>query len=104
MIRTWVFEGEMEDPYQEFFIDSDVNISYDQLWHSKYKLVSSAVPPFITQTLAQRILTIGKSIQFIRHVCKDAEWVMDKSVAIALNHHGKNLQKNLNFLRRLFTR
>ena len=33
------------------------------------------IPAFISKDLAQRILVIGKSINFIRHCCDDAEWV-----------------------------
>lgn len=79
MIKRWVFEGELEDPFLEFFVESDPKAPIDQLWHKKYTIRDKLVPSFFSPQLADKILRAGKSINFIRQVCKDTEWVMNKS-------------------------
>jgi len=79
MIKRWVFEGELEDPFQEFFVESDPKVSIENLWYKKYSIREKLVPSYFPQKLADKILRAGKSINFIRQVCKDTEWVMDKS-------------------------
>lgn len=39
MLSRWILDGELEDPFQEFFIQTNLQIkSDDQLWHEKYKV------------------------------------------------------------------
>src|SRR5690606_341948 len=45
------------------------------VWESKYTLVNEMVPTVITEEVAKKIYLIGKSLNFIRFVCGDAEWV-----------------------------
>lgn len=45
----------------------------DQMWEQKYTLRVAMLPAFIPRHLADRILIIGKSLDFLRHVCKDRE-------------------------------
>lgn len=46
------------------------------LWQERYSLDPAAVPNFIDNLLATKILTIGKSINFLRRLCGDSEWIM----------------------------
>eukprot|EP00002_Diphylleia_rotans_P014175 TRINITY_DN2757_c0_g1_i1.p1 TRINITY_DN2757_c0_g1~~TRINITY_DN2757_c0_g1_i1.p1 ORF type:complete len:882 (+),score=144.03 TRINITY_DN2757_c0_g1_i1:59-2704(+) len=81
MVKRWMFEGELQDPYQEFFVASDATVSVGEaLWFSKYKLRDSMLPSFITKPLAEKILMIGKSINFMRYCCKDTKWIKDSGV------------------------
>jgi hypothetical protein len=32
MIKTWMIEGEINDPYDEFFVTIDPNTPDDKLW------------------------------------------------------------------------
>jgi gamma-tubulin complex component 3 len=36
MIKTWMIEGELNDPYQEFFVDMDAGVPDSRLWTDKY--------------------------------------------------------------------
>lgn len=52
MIKTWMIEGELNDPFKEFFVDCDPSVSDEKLWTDKYKLNFSMIPSFLTQELA----------------------------------------------------
>jgi gamma-tubulin complex component 3 len=55
MTRKWVLEGDLEDPYQEFFISSDPNVPIKKLWYDKYSLRTEMLPSFISQDLAKKV-------------------------------------------------
>ncbi|CAN1144370.1 Gamma-tubulin complex component 3 [Linum perenne] len=82
MVRRWVLEGELEDIFSEFFVvsetkelESDVSQKgKESLWREGYRLHSKMLPSFISQSLAQRILRAGKSINFLRVCCDDRGW------------------------------
>ncbi|EEB10884.1 gamma-tubulin complex component, putative [Pediculus humanus corporis] len=71
MLIKWLLDGELADPYKEFFIASNNNISGDRLWHEKYTVRISMLPKFISVSLADKILSVGKSINFLREICCD---------------------------------
>ena len=87
MLRQWIYDGELSDPYQEFFVlesadklddssgDNSRKGAATSVWEEKYKLNSAMVPSIISDTFAQKIFLIGKSLTFIRHSCLDAAWV-----------------------------
>ncbi|TGZ85706.1 hypothetical protein EX30DRAFT_393032 [Ascodesmis nigricans] len=89
MLRHWIYEGELIDPYLEFFVTEDPTISNavnphskggaSSVWQDKYTFTSQQVPTIITDTFANRVFLIGKSLNFIRHGCSDNEWVEDYS-------------------------
>ncbi|XP_077470447.1 gamma-tubulin complex component 3 isoform X1 [Stigmatopora argus] len=70
-LHRWIYDGELEDTYHEFFVASDPNVKTDRLWHVKYSLRKSMIPSFITMNQARKILLIGKSINFLHQVCHD---------------------------------
>ncbi|ETL96722.1 hypothetical protein, variant 4 [Phytophthora nicotianae] len=84
MIKRWVFEGELEDVHGEFFVVADPTVSDDQFWAKKYTLNLKMLPTFISIELAKKILVIGKSINFIRQCCGNADWVMDAAQETAV--------------------
>lgn len=71
MLSHWLLDGEIKDPHNEFFIEEIKEVSSDQLWHHKYRILKSRLPTFISHNLAKKILTSGKSINFLREVCED---------------------------------
>lgn len=84
MLRLWIYDGELSDPYHEFFVleqhhpnndDSDHRTGATSVWEDKYKLDASQVPTIMTPEFAQKVFLIGKSLNFIRHICGDAAWV-----------------------------
>ncbi|KAK3071483.1 Microtubule-nucleating Tub4p (gamma-tubulin) complex component [Teratosphaeriaceae sp. CCFEE 6253] len=78
MLRAWIYDGELEDPYREFFVSE--NTDYEDsgatsVWESKYLVNEAMSPSIITADFAQRVYLIGKSLNFIRHGCHDSAWV-----------------------------
>ncbi|XP_062521244.1 gamma-tubulin complex component 3 homolog isoform X2 [Corticium candelabrum] len=71
LIDQWVYEGELCDIYDEFFVACDVNVSEERLWYDKYSVREAMLPSFVPLKLAQKILLIGKSINFLRHACHE---------------------------------
>jgi gamma-tubulin complex component 3 len=93
MLRQWIYDGELSDPYNEFFVSEQdpnaINDSHDgkgrggasSVWEDKYKLDENMVPSIITQDFAQKVFLIGKSLNFIRYGCGDSQWVEEYSKA-----------------------
>jgi gamma-tubulin complex component 3 len=91
MLRHWIYDGELSDPYHEFFVsEQDPNAINDSLdgrsrggassvWEDKYKLNDDMVPSIITPDFAQKVFLIGKSLNFIRYGCGDSQWVEEYS-------------------------
>ncbi|XP_072034595.1 LOW QUALITY PROTEIN: gamma-tubulin complex component 3 homolog [Amphiura filiformis] len=79
MLDKWIYEGQLEDKYHEFFVASDPTVKEEKLWHEKYSLRKSMIPSFIKMDQANKILSIGKSINFLHHVCKNNEPIKGRS-------------------------
>lgn len=82
MLRQWIYDGELSDPYQEFFVvepefrpSTDPRRIATSVWEDKYKLDDDMVPSIITQEFAKKVFLIGKSLNFIRYGCGDSAWV-----------------------------
>ncbi|KAL4946125.1 hypothetical protein BDV06DRAFT_183191 [Aspergillus oleicola] len=82
MLRLWIYDGELSDPYKEFFVvEPEFRPSMDprriatSVWEDKYKLEDDMVPSIITQEFAKKVFLIGKSLNFIRYGCGDSGWV-----------------------------
>ncbi|KAH8261728.1 hypothetical protein KR044_009719, partial [Drosophila immigrans] len=75
MISKWMLEGGIEDSNGEFFVESLAEVGADRLWHDKFRLRLNMIPKFITHELADKILKTGKSINFLREICKIDEAV-----------------------------
>lgn len=71
MLMRWITDGQLDDPYNEFFIETCADVAGDRMWHEKYQVRNAMVPSFITKGQAKMILGTGKSINFLREVCKD---------------------------------
>lgn len=71
MIVEWICNGIINDPYQEFFVSTDKMVGEEKLWYDKYTLRVPMVPTFINMEQAKKIWITGKSINFLRVVCKD---------------------------------
>lgn len=87
MLQQWIYDGELSDPYHEFFViehDPRSNGEKDKdprqapassVWEDKYKLDDDMIPSIITEDFAKKIFLIGKSLNFIRYGCGDSAWV-----------------------------
>ncbi|EMC92145.1 hypothetical protein BAUCODRAFT_41657, partial [Baudoinia panamericana UAMH 10762] len=90
MLRAWIYDGELEDPYQEFFVAK--NGDYEDsgatsVWEHKYLIKDSMIPSIITPDFANRVYLIGKSLNFIRYGCGDGAWVESYSKAASRELH-----------------
>lgn len=69
MMRVWMTEGELQDPFGEFFVCADASVPLEELWTRMYSMDVEMVPSFLSLDLARKILLTGKSINFIRLCC-----------------------------------
>ncbi|RKP12988.1 gamma-tubulin complex component protein, partial [Piptocephalis cylindrospora] len=76
MLKEWIYEGELNDPYGEFFITTQ-DVPDDLMWRQKYILRRSMTPSFIPESLASKIISIGKSLNFLRYTCGDSGWLKE---------------------------
>ncbi|KAI4276985.1 MAG: hypothetical protein L6R38_005538, partial [Xanthoria sp. 2 TBL-2021] len=87
MLRQWIYNGELSDPYHEFFVHEpsphhDGSGPIDprrapatSVWEDKYKMEENMIPSIITEEFARKVFLIGKSLNFIRYSCGDSTWV-----------------------------
>lgn len=93
MLRHWIYDGELSDPYHEFFVseqgpsdtketnEGQIRGGASSVWEDKYKVEEKMIPSIITEPFAQKVFLIGKSLNFIRHSCGDTAWVQEYSKA-----------------------
>lgn len=90
ILRHWIYDGELSDPYLEYFVQEQTaenNLSNkpkasaasqpgtNNVWEDKYMMDLEMIPSIITPDFAEKVFLIGKSLNFIRHSCGDAQWV-----------------------------
>ncbi|KAL1844519.1 hypothetical protein VTK73DRAFT_2375 [Phialemonium thermophilum] len=88
VLRRWIYDGELSDPYREFFVHEQQPQQHQQqpyrdakakglasVWNSKYEVDEAMIPTIISPDLARKVFLIGKSLNFIRHSCGDSPWV-----------------------------
>ncbi|EIE76966.1 hypothetical protein RO3G_01670 [Rhizopus delemar RA 99-880] len=71
MLQRWVYEGELDDPHKEFFVACDLTVPEENLWQHKYSIREDMLPSFLSKELAQKVFSIGKSLNFIRYSCHE---------------------------------
>ncbi|KAH6899663.1 Spc98 family-domain-containing protein [Thelonectria olida] len=88
ILRHWIYDGELSDPYQEFFVrekapvdDPAKSKGAANVWEDKFEIAKDMIPSIITQDFAQKVFLIGKSLNFTRHSCGDSLWVENYSKA-----------------------
>jgi gamma-tubulin complex component 3 len=85
MLRAWIYDGELEDPHQEFFVYENrddregMGGGATNVWEHKYALQPAMIPTIMTSDFANRVFLIGKSLNFIRYSCGDSAWVENHS-------------------------
>lgn len=72
-LDLWIYEGILHDPFNEFLIAVDLQVPVEQFWAKRYRLNREYIPSFVTQNQAEKILLIGKSINFLREVCAQSD-------------------------------
>lgn len=99
MLESWLSMGVIDDPHSEFFIMMDPKVAAvaqtktgnavdtslggpnaasgasNRIWWGLYKVRSSMLPAGKHRKVAERALSAGKSIAFLRKCCNDHSWV-----------------------------
>lgn len=73
MVERWIYHGDLVDPYDEFMIRRNDEVSkedvsenpYSTYWHDRYTLREAQVPRFLAR-VAPKILTAGKYLNVFR--------------------------------------
>lgn len=88
ILRHWIYDGELSDPYLEFFVQlksaeatTKAKTASTNVWDEKYEMSHTMIPSIVTLEFANKVHLIGKSLNFIRHSCGDAQWVESYSKA-----------------------
>ena len=99
MILSWLTFGELVDDYSEFFISAKPEVKPEKLWHEKYWVNLQMLPVFIPEPLANKMLLVGKSINFISQVCKE-RYLEEKETD--LTDSSKRMESNMRDLEENF--
>ncbi|KAA8518299.1 hypothetical protein F0562_015818 [Nyssa sinensis] len=73
-LSVWFAEPMVKMRLMAVLVDSCKPVKAESLWREGYRLHAAMLPSFISQSLAQRILRTGKSINFLRVCCEDSGW------------------------------
>lgn len=74
-----------------FFVKADSCVDDDMLWQDRYQLDFSLLPTFIESAVASKILTVGKAINFLRHLCGDSAWIIGPMAKVIEWHNEGNI-------------
>lgn len=89
MLKTWIYEGQLQDPFQEFFVrethppepkpryNTTTTTPKVSAWEGRYTLEESLVPGFIGEQVSRKVFLIGKSLNFIRGDCGEEGYVIE---------------------------
>ncbi|KAJ3235513.1 Gamma-tubulin complex component 3 [Chytriomyces hyalinus] len=88
MLKRWIYEGELNDPFQEFFVVEDANVEEEAMWRSRYTLKNEMIPSFLGRSVAKKCYLIGKSLNFIRFCCAEEAFVIQRSQELATSPPG----------------
>jgi gamma-tubulin complex component 3 len=72
MLHKWVVHGELNDPYREFFVGFNVGVPESAMWQDTYFLRTRMLPSFLSAPLAHKVLSIGRTINFMRECVRQA--------------------------------
>ncbi|PKI83567.1 Spc98p [Malassezia vespertilionis] len=95
-LSRWIYDGELEDPFHEFFValqkpdaarrlrrappDADLMVLDEpgtdaaDVWHSKFCVRLALLPAFLSEQFARKIFSTGRSLNFIRCSCGEQDW------------------------------
>jgi len=110
-LSLWIFEGELQDPFQEFFVELNKDVktwalthhddslvlptmhdgqAASSLWQNQFRIRSEMIPSFLGEGFAKKIFSTGKSLNFIRFSCGDEDWVATRNAMLSNSGRGQN--------------
>lgn len=75
MIIEWIYDGQIRDQHEEFFVSSDTSVVNDRLWHDKYKLRPGQIPSFINEEQANKVRLFSFLFFFFLFAKNLNEWL-----------------------------
>eukprot|EP00049_Salpingoeca_infusionum_P002440 m.56989 g.56989 ORF g.56989 m.56989 type:complete len:678 (-) comp11581_c0_seq1:1010-3043(-) len=78
VLHHWMYDGLLHDVHSEFFVAHNPDAQQPSqenafdYWSNSFYLKRSMLPSFISPSLANMIITIGKTINFVRVFCDDS--------------------------------
>ncbi|KAL8292042.1 hypothetical protein RQP46_001508 [Phenoliferia psychrophenolica] len=103
MLAAWIYEGELRDPHDEFFVELNPNLAHGELaggagdpnqtraegddegvpahelWETKFRFRPEMLPGFLEESFGKKIFSTGKSLNFMKYSCRDAAWVTERN-------------------------
>ena len=85
MLKTWIYAGQLRDPFQEFFVFETPTPQRTKgggggsAWETRYALRGELVPGFLGEGVVRKVFLIGKSLNFIREDCGEEGYVVPQS-------------------------
>ncbi|SCZ89195.1 BZ3500_MvSof-1268-A1-R1_Chr9g10326 [Microbotryum saponariae] len=101
-LSAWIYEGELRDPFGEFFVQlnpalsgvdertgllrgrstfglnldqDDEGVQAHQLWEGKFRFKRVMLPGFLEESFGRKIFSTGRSLNFMKYSCGDGQWV-----------------------------
>ncbi|WFD20765.1 Microtubule-nucleating Tub4p (gamma-tubulin) complex component [Malassezia caprae] len=86
-LSRWIYDGELDDPFGEFFVAcaapaahtplpaDDLIVAAEQsvdaaaIWQNRFVLRPEMLPTFLSEHFARKIFSTGKSLHFLRECC-----------------------------------
>ncbi|GAA5976158.1 hypothetical protein JCM11641_003297 [Rhodosporidiobolus odoratus] len=110
-LSSWIYDGELRDPFDEFFValnpaldgngderwkarrveedrlgggpgrGDDDGVAPHELWAEKFAFRKEMLPEFLEESFGKKIFSTGKSLNFMKYSCEDAAWVVERNRA-----------------------
>ncbi|GAA6044414.1 hypothetical protein JCM8097_007451 [Rhodosporidiobolus ruineniae] len=106
-LASWIYDGELHDPYDEFFVAlnpaldgtaderwaarreelpygeraEEDGVAAHELWSQKFRFRKEMLPSFLEESFGQKIFSTGKSLNYMKYSCDDAAWVVERNRA-----------------------
>ncbi|ORY89632.1 Spc98 family-domain-containing protein [Leucosporidium creatinivorum] len=105
-LSSWIYEGELRDPFAEFFVelnpaieagerwgdralgeigdfggpgDEEEGVKAHELWEGKFGFKKEMLPGFLEESFGRKIFSTGKSLNFMKYSCQDSAWVVERN-------------------------
>ncbi|SCV69660.1 BQ2448_1054 [Microbotryum intermedium] len=104
-LSSWIYEGELRDPFGEFFVQlnpalsghddrtgllrgrstfglnldqEEEGVQAHQLWEGKFRFKRKMLPGFLEESFGRKIFSTGRSLNFMKYSCGDGQWVASR--------------------------
>lgn len=102
-LARWIYDGELDDPFEEFFVrrvrapqapqaphapharrvmddlavPAEHGTNAADVWHNRFALHRDMLPAFLSEHFARKIFSTGKSLHFLRECCNQERAARD---------------------------